>query len=87
MIQNARWIPVHLKDMAELTTKHPNVASKFSEGHFTVKKRRGCSLQSQQTKHMNRIIPVSKETVAQLGLLATLVPFVAGWLHDQKLLG
>lgn len=34
----ARWMPVHLKDMAELTTKHPNVARKFSEGHFTVKK-------------------------------------------------
>ena len=34
----ARWIPVHLKDMAELTTKHPDVARKFSEGHFTVQK-------------------------------------------------
>ena len=34
----ARWIPVHLKDMAELTTKHPDVATKFSEGHFTVQK-------------------------------------------------
>lgn len=34
----ARWIPVHLKDMAELTTKHPDVAKKFREGHFTVQK-------------------------------------------------
>ena len=34
----ARWIPVHLKDMAELTTKHPDVARKFQEGHFTVQK-------------------------------------------------
>ncbi|KAJ8392755.1 hypothetical protein AAFF_G00072390 [Aldrovandia affinis] len=34
----ARWIPVHLKDMAELTTKHPDVARKFREGHFTVQK-------------------------------------------------
>jgi len=34
----ARWIPVHLKDMAELTIKHPDVARKFSEGHFTVQK-------------------------------------------------
>ncbi|KAL8573037.1 hypothetical protein ACOMHN_010467 [Nucella lapillus] len=34
----ARWIPVHLKDMAELTTKHPDVSRKFREGHFTVQK-------------------------------------------------
>ena len=34
----ARWIPVHLKDMAELTTKHPDIARKFSEGHFTFQK-------------------------------------------------
>ena len=34
----ARWIPVHLKDMAELTTKHPDVARKFSKGHFTFQK-------------------------------------------------
>ncbi|KAG1692632.1 Lysosome membrane protein 2 [Nymphon striatum] len=34
----ARWIPVHLKDMAELTTKHPDVAKKFKESHFTVQK-------------------------------------------------
>ena len=27
-----RWIPVHLKDMAELATKHPNVFRKFREG-------------------------------------------------------
>jgi len=29
---------VHLKNMAELTTKQPDVARKFSEGHFTVQK-------------------------------------------------
>ncbi|KAG1712189.1 Conserved oligomeric Golgi complex subunit 6 [Nymphon striatum] len=34
----ARWIPVHLKDMAKLTTKHPDVAKKFKESHFTVQK-------------------------------------------------
>ena len=34
----ARWIPVHLKFMVELTTKHADVARKFSEGYFTVQK-------------------------------------------------
>ena len=34
----ARWIPVHLKDMAKLATKHPDVARKFREGHFTIHK-------------------------------------------------
>jgi len=27
-----RWIPVHLKDIAKLTTKHPDVSRKFGEG-------------------------------------------------------
>ena len=34
----ARWIPVHLKDMAELSSKHPEVAKQFNEGNFTVRK-------------------------------------------------
>ena len=34
----ARWIPVHLKDMAELSTKHPEIAKRFDDGHFTIQK-------------------------------------------------
>ena len=34
----ARWIPVHLRDMAELPTKHPEVAKNFNAGNFTVLK-------------------------------------------------
>ena len=34
----ARWIPVHLGDMAELPTKHPDVARKFRAGSFTIQK-------------------------------------------------
>ena len=34
----ARWIPVHLRDMAELPRKHPDIARKFMEGSFTVQK-------------------------------------------------
>ena len=34
----ARWIPVHLRDMAELSTKHPEIAAAFHEGRFVVNK-------------------------------------------------
>ena len=34
----ARWIPVHLKDMAELPERHPEIARKFREDSFTVHK-------------------------------------------------
>ncbi len=34
----ARWVPVHIKDMALLKTMHPEVSVEFSQGHFTVKK-------------------------------------------------
>jgi len=32
----ARWIPVHLKDMAKLTTKHTDVARKCREGQVVL---------------------------------------------------
>ncbi len=34
----ACWIPVHLRDMAELPEKHPEISRKFNAGHFTVQK-------------------------------------------------
>lgn len=34
----ARWIPVHLRDMAELPEKHPDVAREFRAGQFAVQK-------------------------------------------------
>jgi len=34
----ARWIPVHLRDMAQLSKQHPDVYREFSAGHFTVQK-------------------------------------------------
>ncbi|KAJ8406772.1 hypothetical protein AAFF_G00296880 [Aldrovandia affinis] len=34
----ARWIPVHLRDMVTLVTKHPSVYAQFLAGNFTVKK-------------------------------------------------
>lgn len=34
----ARWVPVHLRDMAELKHKHPQIFQAFSEGKFTYKK-------------------------------------------------
>ena len=46
----ARWIPVHLRDMAELANKHPDVFTEFSNGHFTV----------QKTKRMFSAIPLDQ---------------------------
>jgi len=40
------WIPVHLRDLTELPTKHPDVARKFNAGNFTI----------QKTIHMSRIV-------------------------------
>ena len=36
----ARWIPVHLKDMAALPMKHPGVARGFRPGNFTVRRKK-----------------------------------------------
>ena len=34
----ARWVPVHLKDMANLSGRHPEIANEFNAGHFTAQK-------------------------------------------------
>ena len=34
----ARWASVHIRDMLELSTKHPAVYDQFMKGNFTVKK-------------------------------------------------
>ena len=34
----ARWVPVHLKDMANLSDRHPEIANEFDAGHFTAQK-------------------------------------------------
>ena len=34
----ACWLPVHLRDMVELPTKHPGIAKESSNGSATVKK-------------------------------------------------
>ena len=33
-----RWIPVHLRDMMELPTAHPEIAQEFRAGNFTIQK-------------------------------------------------
>ena len=35
---NARWLPIHLRDMKELPTKAPEVAQAFASGKFTIQK-------------------------------------------------
>ena len=56
----ARWIPVHLRDMAELANKHPDVFTEFSNGHFTVQKTKRIFQQSLLTKHMSRTTRMSR---------------------------
>lgn len=34
----ARWLPVHIRDMATLSDTHPDVYREFSAGHFVIKK-------------------------------------------------
>jgi len=33
-----RWIPIHLRDLTELPTKHPDVVREFNAGNFTIQK-------------------------------------------------
>ena len=46
----ARWIPVHLRDMAELPKVHPDIYTQFNCGHFT----------DQKTKQVFSAIPIDQ---------------------------
>lgn len=39
-INYARWVPVHIRDMANLSIAHPQIAVEFNNGNFTVHKTR-----------------------------------------------
>ena len=56
----ARWIPVHLRGMAELANKHPDVFTEFSNGHFTVQKTKRMFSAIPLTKHMSRTTRMSR---------------------------
>ena len=34
----ARWLSVHVRDMQQLATKHPDIYREFQKGNFTVRK-------------------------------------------------
>ena len=46
----AHWIPLHLRDMAELPKVHPDIYTQFNYGHFTV----------QKTKQVFSAIPIDQ---------------------------
>ena len=37
-VNYARWLPIHLRDMASLQMFHPKIAEEFANGNFTVRK-------------------------------------------------
>ena len=82
-------IPVHLKDMAELAKKHPDIYSEFSAGHFTVQKTKRVfsSIPIDQAHEQNNAyMCMSRAMGGQLASQTTQVPFGNGWLQDHRLL-
>ena len=82
----AHWIPVHLKDMAELPKKHPDIYREFSAGHFTVQKtKRVFSAIPIDQAHEQNNACVKGDGRGQLVSQTTQVPCGGGWLQDQRL--
>ena len=53
----ARWLPVHLREMALLETNHPDVAQAFKNGHFAVHKteRNFSAIAIDQAREQNKL--------------------------------
>ena len=75
----ARWIPVHLRDMAELSTKHPEIAAAFHEVGLLLTRLTEYFRVFLLTRHMNRIMPSLREMEELLVSLTIQVLFGAGW--------
>jgi len=65
--------------MAELSTKHPEITAAFHEGKFIVNKINGVFPAFLLTRHMSRIMPLSREMEELLVSLTILVLSDVGW--------
>ena len=52
-INHARWVPVHLKDMVNLSDRHLEIANEFNAGHFTAQKTSSLFLPLHWIMHMS----------------------------------
>jgi len=37
-VNYSRWLPIHLRDMVSLESKHPGIYREFAKGNFTIRK-------------------------------------------------
>ena len=70
----ARWIPVHLRDMAELPKTHPDIHREFTNGHFTAQRPNAFFLLSPLIRHTSKITLVLRVMEVQLASLTIQVP-------------
>lgn len=79
ILDHTNWVPVHIRDMANLGTSHPQVAVKFNNGDFTVHKtRRVFSAMAIDQAHEQTTVP-SRVMVELLGSLNLLKLSDDGW--------
>ena len=84
----AQWIPVHLRDMAELPNRQPDVAKEFNSGKFAVHKTRRVfsSIPIDQAHEQNNALIKGDEGAVDLTKLIMEVLCNGGWLQDQRCL-
>ena len=83
-INYARWLSIHVRDMASLQEKHPDIAAEFDNGHFTVKKtfHKFSSMAIDQVyKQITVLLKVMGELYA---FHKTLIFYVDGWWLAQS---
>lgn len=75
----SRWVPVHLKDMAELSGKHSAAAVKFQAGRLTARKAAGrfSAMAQDHTPEQNNAC-IKGEGCA-VGLIENPAAFAGGW--------
>lgn len=63
----SRWLPVHIRDMMELSEKHPAILEEFHAGNFVVHKTSNkFSAMAIMTSAMSKTMPLSKDPEEQL---------------------
>ena len=80
----ARWIQIHLRDIAKLVSEHQDVVAQFIACNFTLQKTKTVFSAVPIDQAHNRITRASKGTAEKFDLPTTQVPSAFEWLLDHK---
>jgi len=86
LVNCSRWLPIHIRDLANLKERLPSVYAEFEQGKFVVQKFKHLFSKISLDHNHEEENEMIKGDGGAVGLteLKALRPFDAGWWQDPK---